>query len=250
MKKRKKPQEEEEKKDLFIICYTALSLILLAFFICLNSMATFTEERVQKGMYSVKTAFGILPGSRPGFGNKPVPVENYSIEGISEETINQILRIIKSSHIGSDMFLGIISRGLVLSMKGDLLFPKGSARLRPEAYHLLHKAAQVIRRCKNRIRIEGHADNSPVRGGKFSSNFELSAARAITVLKFFTEAEKIPEKRLYAVGCGEYRPLFPNDTPEHMAKNRRVWIVFEGKPIKKHSDQINIHGFNFRIGGF
>ena len=248
--KKKKKQEKPEKRNLFIVCYTALSLILLAFFICLNSLATFTEERVQRGMYSVKTAFGVLPGSRPEFGNKPVPVENYSIEGITQEIINRFKNLINDSYLSNAIFLGVISRGLVLSLKGDLLFSKGSVKLKPESYPILHKAAQIIRECKNKIRIEGHADNSSIKGKRFSSNFEISAARAITVLRFFTEVEKIPEKRFYAVGCGEYRPLFPNDTPEHRAKNRRVWIIFEGKLNKKKSNQINIHGFNFKLGGF
>jgi chemotaxis protein MotB len=145
--------------------------------------------------------------------------------------------------------LGIINRGLVLSLQEDLLFSKGGIKLKPASYPLLHQAAKIIRSCKNRIRIEGHADNSPVRGKRFSTNFELSAARALTVLRFFTEVEKIPERRLYAMGCGEYRPLFPNDTPEHRAKNRRVWIIFEGKPKRRQANQINIHGFDFRIGG-
>ena len=249
MKKKKKKQEEPEKKDLFIVGFTALSLILLAFFICLNSMATLTEEKVQNGIYSVKTAFGVLPGSRPGFGNRPVPVETYSVEGITEELIDRFLEGINSLNLGDNVFLGVISRGLVLSLSGDILFPKGSTKLNPKAIPLLHKAAEMIKSCSNRIRIEGHADNTPIKGGRFSSNFELSAARAISVLRYFIEVEKLPENRFYAVGCGQYRPLFPNDTPEHMAKNRRVWIVFEGKPKKKHTDEININGFNFKIGG-
>ncbi len=249
MRKKKKQQEEPEKKDLFIVGFTSLSLILLAFFICLNSMATLTEERIQNGIYSVKTAFGVLPGNRPGLGNRPVPVEEYSIEGLTEELIDKFLGDIKGLNLGDRVFLGVTSRGLVLNLDGDLLFKKGSAKLNPKCIPLLHKAANMIRSCTNRIRIEGHADNSPVRGGRFSSNFELSAARALAVLRYFTQVEGIPEKRFYAVGCGEYRPLFPNDTPEHMAKNRRVWIIFEGKPKKRYSNQIEIHGFKFKIGG-
>ncbi|RLB11554.1 MAG: hypothetical protein DRG27_00945 [Deltaproteobacteria bacterium] len=249
MRKKKKKQEEAEKKDLFIIGFTSLSLILLAFFICLNSMATLTEEKIQNGIYSVKTAFGVLPGSRPGFGNRPVPVEIYSVEGISEELIDRFLKEINEFNLGNNVFLGVISRGLVLSITGDILFQRGSTKLNPKVIPLLHKAAKMIRACENRIRIEGHSDSSPVKGISFSSNFEVSAARAISVLRYFTEVERIAENRFYAVGCGQYRPLFPNDTPEHMAKNRRVWIVFEGKPKKRHSDEINIHGFNFRIGG-
>ncbi len=248
--KKKKRQEEEAKKDLFIVGYTSLSLILLAFFICLNSMATLTEERVQKGMYSVKTAFGILPGSMSlSLGKRPMPVQLYSIEGISKEVIERLTETINSLGLRDDVFLGVISRGLVLSLKSDILFPKGSVHLKPEAYKLLHEAAKVIRLCKNRIRIEGHTDDLPVRGGRFKTNFELSAARALSVLRYFTEVEKIPEKRLYAVGCGQYKPLFPNDTEEHRARNRRVWIIFEGKPKRMFYDRIKVKGFEFKIGG-
>ncbi len=244
-RKKKKNQEEEQKKDLFIICYTALSLILLAFFICLNSMATLTEERVQNGIYSVKTAFGVLPGSQPGFGNKPVPVQLYSIEGLTEDLIRKFLNNVQG--FGDNVFLGVIKRGMVFSIRSDLLFPKGSTKINPGYIPLLHKVAEVIRSCRNRIRIEGHSDNTPVRGKRYTSNFELSAARAVSILRYFTEVEKIPDSRFYAVGCGEYRPLFPNDTPEHRAMNRRVWIIFEGKPKKKN--EIEIKGFRFKIGG-
>ena len=251
-RKKKKAEEEAGKRDLFIVGYTALSLILLAFFICIDSMATLTEKRVQKGMYSVKSAFGVLPGeSTKIIGNKLIPIENFSLEGIDLETVRSLLEVIKSLNLtNDDISLGVTKRGLVLSLKGDLLFAPGSVDLKPGSYPILDQAAKLIASCPNKIRIEGHSDNIPIKNKRFSSNFELSAARALSVLEYFTRIKGLPAGRFYAVGCGEYRPLFPNDTKEHRAKNRRVWIIFEGTPRWSRLNRIDIHGFTFKIKEF
>jgi chemotaxis protein MotB len=77
------------------------------------------------------------------------------------------------------------------------------------------------------VRVEGHADNVPINTPQFPSNWELSAARAVNVLRYLAYEGKLPAKKLSAVGFGEYHPVESNDTPEGRRKNRRVEFYFE-----------------------
>jgi chemotaxis protein MotB len=74
--------------------------------------------------------------------------------------------------------------------------------------------------------VEGHTDDTPIQSSSYPSNWELSTARAGSVVRYFIEEGKLPASKFMAVGFAETRPLVPNDTPENRSKNRRVNIVF------------------------
>ncbi len=92
-------------------------------------------------------------------------------------------------------------------------------------FPVLDALAESLQEIDNHIRIEGHTCNLPINTPRFPSNWELSAARAIAVLRYFIEKKGISPQRLIAVGYGEYQPLVPNDSEENRRKNRRVEIV-------------------------
>jgi flagellar motor protein MotB len=95
---------------------------------------------------------------------------------------------------------------------------------------LLKKIGGLIRQLPNRVRIEGHTDNVPISTAMFPSNWELSAARAVNIVKFLSDHMGVYPRRLSAVGYGASRPIKANDTPENRAMNRRVEIdSAEGK---------------------
>jgi chemotaxis protein MotB len=114
--------------------------------------------------------------------------------------------------------------------QSEVLFPPGSADLQPEGLEQLRQLAGVIREIARDIppdvpwilRVDGHADRMPLApGGRFASNWELSAARAINVVRLLSLLG-VPENRLAATGFGEFQPLDPADTPEAYARNRRI----------------------------
>ncbi len=76
------------------------------------------------------------------------------------------------------------------------------------------------------LRIEGHTDNSPIRTSRYPSNWELSTSRAVNVVRYLLDKRVIAADRLLAAGFGEYKPIFPNDTLENRARNRRVELLF------------------------
>lgn len=123
--------------------------------------------------------------------------------------------------------LEMMEKGLVITVVGDLLFDSGKAKIRPEAYSLLDKVARVLKENvpEYNVGIEGHTDNEPIRYSGWRSNWELSSARALSVLHHLVNEKKILPTRLSASGYGEYRPVASNDTKEDRQLNRRVEIV-------------------------
>lgn len=111
-----------------------------------------------------------------------------------------------------------------VEIRTDILFPSGVATLSPEAQKILVQLAETLKPFPNPIRVEGHTDNRPIKSSAFPSNWELSAARAASVVHLFTENGMDP-RRLAVVGLGENRPAESNDTEQGRNMNRRVLLV-------------------------
>ena len=116
-------------------------------------------------------------------------------------------------------------RGLVMSLRESALFPPGEARLQARSIPIMRKVGAALSRIPGRIRLEGHTDDTPIHTRLYPSNWQLSTARAIAVLKFLIAERSMPSERLSAAGYGEFRPLVPNDSARNRAKNRRVDVV-------------------------
>jgi len=113
---------------------------------------------------------------------------------------------------------------LEIEINTDILFPSGSGGFAAQAEPVLDKLAEVLKPFPNPIRVEGHTDNRPIRTSAFPSNWELSAARAASVVHQFTK-QGIDPLRLEIVGFGEFHPRQPNDSPDGRNANRRVAIL-------------------------
>ncbi|MEW6041879.1 MAG: flagellar motor protein MotB [Elusimicrobiota bacterium] len=111
---------------------------------------------------------------------------------------------------------------LRMLLKTPVLFETGKSNIKGEAKEALDEISNTLKVINNEVIIEGHTDNVPIAGKK--TNWELSIERAAAVLNYFTEEKGIPPERFIIAGYGEYQPLFPNDTPENMAQNRRIEI--------------------------
>ncbi len=116
-------------------------------------------------------------------------------------------------------------RGLVISLRESSFFPSGDKTVLPAARHSLELIAVSLRDLPNSMRLEGHTDAVPIHNVRFSSNWELSAARSIALMEMFTVELKLPRDRLSIAGFADTAPVASNDTPEGRAKNRRVDIV-------------------------
>lgn len=124
-----------------------------------------------------------------------------------------------------DLSIAMDSRGLVVTVLDRILFDSGRAELKPESEEVLTKVADTLATQDHKIFVEGHTDNVPIRYSNWRSNWELSTARALEVLHFFTDIRGIAPEKLAASGYAEYQPVESNDTAEGRLKNRRVEIV-------------------------
>jgi chemotaxis protein MotB len=139
--------------------------------------------------------------------------------------------------------LQMMEKGLVITFLTDILFDSGKAKIKPEAYSSLDKVVRVLKENvpNLNIGIEGHTDNQPIKFSGWKSNWELSTARALSVLHFLIDQKGIEPERVSAIGYGEYRPVASNGTKEGRYLNRRVEIVIlpELKKVKEKQKAIS-----------
>lgn len=153
------------------------------------------------------------------------------LERAKRELENRLHREIKDKEVSIDM----LERGLVITFVSEVLFDSGKAELRTESHQKLEKIAGVLQTTVRdlNVGIEGHTDNVPIQRSGWKSNWELSSARALSVLHFLISQQGVSPERLSATGYGEYRPVATNNTPEGRQKNRRVEIVILPSTIKE-----------------
>ena len=129
----------------------------------------------------------------------------------------------------------MLSKGLVITFVAEVLFNSGKADLRNDSFAKLTKVANVLNTTIRdlSIGIEGHTDNVPIKYSGWKSNWELSTARALSVLHYFIEKHNLDSRRLSATGYGEHHPIATNETKIGKQRNRRVEIVILPKTVKK-----------------
>jgi len=121
---------------------------------------------------------------------------------------------------------------LTVDVADKILFDSGKAEIKGAGKAILKKVGEALSKGDKSIRVVGHTDNVKVTAGAaYASNWELSAARATTVVRFLQEQAGIEPKRLIAAGRGEYAPVAPNDSPENRQKNRRIEITLLDKSL-------------------
>lgn len=121
---------------------------------------------------------------------------------------------------------------MVLLLGDKILFSSGSSELSAEAISTLEDLADSIKLTEGDVIVGGHTDDVPIKGRRFKSNWELSTARAFSVIKALTHGG-IPPERLAAWGYGEYRPVVPNTNAENRNRNRRIEVVILKKKPKR-----------------
>src|SRR3989338_1966754 len=177
---------------------------------------------------------------------------NYEIEALSarleelqSEKDNELSELEKTKRLlekrlqkeigDKEVRLEMAEKGLAIIFLAEVLFDSGKADIKREAFGVLDKVADVLKENigDRNIGIEGHTDNEPIKHSGWKSNWELSTARATSVLHYIVDNKAIEPEKVSATGYGEYRPESSNDTSEGRRQNRRVEIVVLPKNIEK-----------------
>jgi chemotaxis protein MotB len=229
-------ENEAANPPSWLITFNDLITLLMVFFVLLFSMGNINAQKAEKLVGSLQGALGVLrEGKKVGIQVvTPIqPTGPAASEGSGEPSCNgsRLQEVTRNAmdDLANDPEIKVVQtpKGLFITLSDGILFQSGVSELLPEGFPVLNKIIQVLQRNQLAVRVEGHTDNMSIRNGRFPSNWELSIARAVHVVKYFTDAGKIDPQRLSAVGYGESKPLYPNDSPQHREKNRRVAIILE-----------------------
>lgn len=145
-----------------------------------------------------------------------------------KSTHDQLVASLQGEIANGEIAVTQLKDKLTVQLVDKILFDSGSAEIKPTGQQVLARIAEVLKKVQDKdIRIEGHTDNVHIGGAlaqRYPSNWELSTARATTVVRFLQDKAGIDPKRLIAAGYGEQRPVAPNDTDANRAQNRRIEI--------------------------
>ena len=260
---RRKRHEEHGNHEAWAIPYADLMTLLLAFFVVMYAISSVNEGKYKVMADALTTAFGGMPRtiSQVQVGNQQLKgsqADNHSalktaggadtsalshmssqmrmpVSMSNQEALQRAER--QLSRIAdqlSNALAPLVKQGVItvrrselwieVEINSDILFDTGSASLDASARDVLTKLAQVLHDAPNGIRVEGHTDNLPIATPQFPSNWELSAARAASVVHLFADHGLQPQ-RLAMVGYGEFRPREANDQAEGRNRNRRVMVI-------------------------
>jgi len=195
-----------------------------------TDMESLMTDSEQEGEASEPSYDGYETLGEPGKTGKAQGI----IDEIAKSITSAMLPLIDSGLITVRKF----RFWLEIEIKTSILFESGQAKLEGNAVTILENIAAILARYPNPVRIEGFTDNVPIQTWQYPSNWELSAARAISVVHLFA-ARDIDPDRLAAIGHGEYKPEVPNDTEENRQKNRRITIIVLADKNKDYLPDLN-----------
>jgi len=204
--------------------------LLLVFFVLLYSFSSMDVEKFKGFISALQSQLGILEGGKTITPNPNIDAGTLGADyAQAPENIRQIMKeldnYIKKNGLGDRVNVENKRKGLVISLTGEILYEQGRANIREQGREVLAMISDILKDVPNDIMIEGHTDNVPIRTDEFPSNWELSTARAVNVIKFLIEERNFEPARLSAAGYSEYRPAAENNTAAGRAENRRVEVV-------------------------
>jgi chemotaxis protein MotB len=239
--KNKAPQKKgEEGLPAWVATFGDLMSLMLTFFVLMLSFANMDIQKYQDMMGSIKDAFGVQVKRKQAdyVAFSPSKMERKEVELDQENRVllGMVMRLkalIKDDEkLRRNVDVSPDDQGVLVRVSNSFLFDPGSAKLKKEAKKALSKIIATLKEHNFDLVIRGHTDNTPVISEIYPSNWELSAARAATALRYIAKKGGISTTRLKAVGYADTRPLVPNNSDKNRARNRRVEFYFHRPEVK------------------
>jgi chemotaxis protein MotB len=236
--------DEHENLERWLVSYADFITLLFAFFVVMYAISSINEGKYRVLSDSLVQAFReppstarlielrtrnpeLLDGSglpigqaQPRQPTAQAQVETERMKKVAKNVLDAMAPLVKEGQVRVTQS----PRGITVEINASVLFAPGESVLQPSSIETLTAVAKVLAEVDNPIQVEGHTDNVPIKSPLFPSNWELSSARAGSVVRLFTE-QGVPPARLVAIGYADNRPLDTNATPEGRARNRRVNIL-------------------------
>lgn len=239
---RKKKPEEHENLERWLVSYADFITLMFAFFVVMYSLSSLNEGKYRVLSESLMVAFQnpsalikqkpevaagqkVIMQPQTAIIRKPMAdprtrQQEQKMKGIAKDVMKVMDPLVKEGQVKITQS----ERGVAIEINASVLFSSGDAKLASESIKVLTAVGQVLTQVDNPVQIEGYTDDVPIKSPVFPSNWELSAARASSVVRLFEENGVDPE-RMVAVGYGENHPVDSNDTAEGRSRNRRVTVM-------------------------
>jgi chemotaxis protein MotB len=254
---RKQKHEEHENLERWLVSYADFITLLFAFFVVMYSISQVNEAKYRVLSDSLVNAFNNAPTSTTKASSatradskgqassiqavvvrKSDPAmeakqrqQAEKMKKIAKNILKVMEALMKNGHVKVSQSI----HGIAIEINASLLFASGQASLEASSIMALKEVGKVLAEVPNDIQVEGFTDTTPINTLAFPSNWELSSARASSVVRLFAESG-VPPERLVAVGYGEFRPIDTNSTPEGRARNRRVTVMILSEQQEKITD--------------
>lgn len=246
MARKKKHEEEHENHERWLVSYADFITLLFAFFVVLYSVSRVDNKKMQQAVQSIQWAMHF--GGTGGTGALPIfdgPISNgggpamssgamaapeakqRAIELLRKKLEKRIKPFLMERTATTTVTVGVEGRRLTVRLAATEFFDSGQAALRPQVLSVLDAIAMELVPLERTLRVEGHTDETPIGGDRYRNNWDLSAARAATVVTYLEAAHRARPELLQAVGLGSAHPVTAEDTPEARERNRRVELVIE-----------------------
>lgn len=245
--RRRRHVEEHIGHDRWLISYSDFITLLFAFFVVLFAATYRDNQAVRRLSQAIHNGFqtlGAFSQDESGYGGPYAAAQNPDVS-ISQSPDQAIQKNPSPSGAAVDVFelrrqleaamgeelknrevvMQVTPEGFVISLKELGFFNSGQAALLPGAAEKIGRIAKVLSRPGLELRVEGHSDNQPIHNTLFRSNWELSTARAMTVLQLLVDRDGFDPTKISASGYGQYRPVADDASPEGRRMNRRVDLV-------------------------
>jgi chemotaxis protein MotB len=230
--------DRRHNQDRWLVSYADFITLLFAFFVVMYSAAQLDKRRAGKLATAIQTAFD-QRGSLPP---KPADVGGLSADGVplnlpignTEPSDFRVLRAKIEEALAGEITSGEVAvrskdGNLIISLREIGFFDTGSDEIKASSAGAFARLAAILRPSESDIRVEGHTDNVPIHNARFSSNWDLSTARATSTIRLLIQQYGFSPERLAASGYAEFHPIADNSTAAGRAMNRRVDIVIPPK---------------------
>ncbi|MDR5867529.1 flagellar motor protein MotB [Halomonas koreensis] len=272
------PEPKKPGAAAWMVTYADLMSLLMCFFVMLLSFAEIDAERFKRLAGELSRAFGVqrdvpaeqIPmGTSPAFDQfspgrpQPTPLERMQQSTTEarprldtfrgEERDRRLMAVAREvdallteASAQGQVKVETEARRVVVRIQERSTFPSGAARVLPPFAALLGEMSSVLSEVPGIIEVDGHTDDVPIRGSRYASNWDLSAARASSVANLLLEDGRLDPERLVVRGFADTRPLTANETPEGRARNRRVEITINLADAPRAAEAVNLQQLSRR----
>jgi chemotaxis protein MotB len=239
--RRRRHEEEHENHERWLVSYADFITLLFAFFVVMYAISQVSEGKYRVLSDSLLQAFkpsatssNIAPVPDPRTTAPLDPISRIRLRHAEQQRrereermkiiAQKVMQALSPLVQAGQVRITQSARGIAVEINASMLFQSAQATLEPGAVQALNSVAQVLAQSDNALEVEGHTDRDPINTALFPSNWELSGARASSVVRLFIDSGLAPY-RMAAVGYADTRPVETNETAEGRSRNRRVTVL-------------------------